>query len=542
MKKVLFLSALSSVPLMGAAGAADLPLKAPSGGAPAALSWTGFYLGGGVGFRSSEANESSVLLKVGSFPASPPMGAANTEPLNGIAHRGDLFAGYNWQASSRWVVGIEGDVGLTDRKTTFAGIAFPDQTLATLGAADGIAAKTSWDASARGRVGFLIAPTTLVFATGGAAWQRYEISTSCGSVFCASTFGLTGVTPSLTPAVTNNATTRTGWTVGGGIETALGGSWFARADYRYADFGNTTFTISRSTTFLFLNPIVNTFDVSLRTHAATFGIAYKFGEDPSGPSAGWFDQALPVKALPAKTPAIPSWNGFYAGLGLGLRASRTEATTTTEIFGLFGPVALTGLPIRQPLNGTAFRGAPYLGVNWQIGPRLVAGIEADFGFADQTTSLSGLSFAPGVFLNSGTAGDSFAVRTKWDASTRGRIGLLVTPATLAYATAGAAWQHFDVTSPCDLGGGIGCGGLTPAVIANSATKAGWTVGGGLETMLSGNWFARAEYRYADFGTSSFSLNRQGLITNFDVALHTQTATFGITYKFGSFGGEMLAAH
>jgi outer membrane immunogenic protein len=55
-------------------------------------------------------------------------------------------------------------------------------------------------------------------------------------------------------------------------------------------------------------------------------------------------------------------------------------------------------------------------------------------------------------------------------------------------------------------------------------------------MLSGNWFARAEYRYADFRPSSLTINRQfggtPLFTNFDVAMRTHTATFGVSYKFG----------
>ncbi len=35
------------------------------------------------------------------------------------------------------------------------------------------------------------------------------------------------------------------------------------------------------------------------------------------------------------------------------------------------------------------------------------------------------------------------------------------------------------------------------------TRLGYTIGGGIETQLVGNWFARGEYRYADFGTGSY---------------------------------------
>jgi outer membrane immunogenic protein len=109
----------------------------------------------------------------------------------------------------------------------------------------------------------------------------------------------------------------------------------------------------------------------------------------------------------------------------------------------------------------------------------------------------------------------------------------VTPATLLYVTGGAAWQRFEVTSTCNFGGGNGCFTLVPAIVTNAATKAGLTAGAGIETSVGANWFARAEYRYADFGPSGLTIQRAGEIDNFDVALRTHTATFGLAYKFGN---------
>jgi len=547
MKKTLYLSALSSAFLVTAAIAADLPLKAPPVATPVASSWTGFYLGGGLGFRTSEARETFDAGSIGGGPLQPvsatePL-AATSEPLNGIALRGSSYAGYNWQAAPRWVLGIEGDVGFANQTTTFAGLAFPDQAFATFERRDGISAKTTWDASIRGRVGFLVTPTTLVYATGGAAWQHFEISTACASTFCQSAFDLLlpGGPFSIFPAFTNNSATKLGWTIGAGVETAIGGHWFARADYRFADYGDTTFTLTRFSTAPFLNPIVNAFDVTLRTHTATFGVAYKFGDEVTASSASVFDSVLPVKAFAFKAPVAASWNGFYAGLGLGLRASGTEATTTGPTN---DPVLFdAGNAASEPLSGTAFRGAPYLGWNWQVAPRWLVGIEGDVGFADQTTSLPGFGFSPGVPAFELAKDESFAVRTTWDTSARGRVGFLVTPTTLAYATAGAAWQHFEVTSTC--ASSCALGQITPTVVTNSVTKAGWAAGLGVETILSGNWFVRAEYRFADFGPSALTVTRQDILgnpisTNFDVALRTHTATFGVAYKFSGSGGPFLA--
>jgi outer membrane immunogenic protein len=234
-----------------------------------------------------------------------------------------------------------------------------------------------------------------------------------------------------------------------------------------------------------------------------------------------------------KAPAASLWNGFYVGAGLSLRANDSGVTTTAAADAVvvgFSPTNTTN----EPLDGTAFRGAPYIGWNWQIAPRWVAGVEGDVGVANQTTSLQGFGFSPGVPAFELAKVDSFALRTTWDASARARVGYLVTPATLLYATGGAAWQHFDVNSACVS---AGCGGSTPIVVTDSLTKTGWTAGFGAETMLSGNWFARAEYRYAGFAPTSLTITRQfagtPLFTNFDVAMRTHTATFGVSYKFGS---------
>jgi len=257
---------------------------------------------------------------------------------------------------------------------------------------------------------------------------------------------------------------------------------------------------------------------------------------------------LPVKAPSRAAPsATPPWNGLHAGFGIGLRAAGTGATTT----GPDDPTLLAGSNVTpgatsQPLNGTAFRGSPYVGWNWQIAPRWVVGVEGDVGFANQTTSLPGVGFSPAIFPFTDSKNNNFAVRTTWDASARGRVGFLSTPATLLYATAGAAWQHFEAISTCgSQPGGTECGGLTPLVVTNSATKVGWTAGLGAETMLGGNWFARGEYRYADFGTSSFSITRNvnlggSFSSNFDVGLRTHTMTFGVSYKFGGLGGLPIA--
>ena len=66
--------------------------------------------------------------------------------------------------------------------------------------------------------------TTLLHVTGGAAWAKID-----------STLAVIG-----NPIATGvfQSDTRTGWTVGGGLEYALGYGWSAKSEFLYVDFGN----------------------------------------------------------------------------------------------------------------------------------------------------------------------------------------------------------------------------------------------------------------------------------------------------------------
>jgi outer membrane immunogenic protein len=214
--------------------------------------------------------------------------------------------------------------------------------------------------------------------------------------------------------------------------------------------------------------------------------------------------AADIGAAPAyKVPpaAASTWSGFYAGLGLGFRASRTDAVTTSETVAGVPQNLADGRPTGASFDGLGFRTSSFIGYNWQFAPQWVAGLEGDVGFADQSTTRQSLAFSPG-FLRFALPPDSLTAKTEWDASLRARLGFLLTPATLAYATGGIAWQRSYINSNC-----ANCPGFTfsPAVISASSIQVGWTVGGGIETALGGNWFARAEYRYADFGATPFTI-------------------------------------
>jgi len=257
----------------------------------------------------------------------------------------------------------------------------------------------------------------------------------------------------------------------------------------------------------------------------------------------------------APAPIANDWTGFYLGAGVGARSSQVDGDVSQDSinnlnnFDGFNVCAPGGGSFPscsgESLNDTAFRISPYLGYNYQFATQWLAGIEGDVGFGSKATTLVGV-FAPNTGISNFDGHDSFAVKTGWDASLRGRLGFLVTPSFLVYGTGGAAWQHIEATSTCstfnsNVGPACPPGGLAPSVITDSATKLGWTVGAGIETMLGQNWIVRGEYRYADFGTITNTNTRtcvsldcepSSLAITDTLRLRTQTATFGIAYKFG----------
>jgi outer membrane immunogenic protein len=543
--------AIIAIAVFGFAGtrpvlAADISLGPTLKAPPIALSWTGFYLGGDVGIRSSRSDLTTDAINFGGFIPTF-TGSATSEPFDGTSPRVGGYFGYNWQFAPTWVAGLEADIAWSDKTETIGGMFLPGPVFAGVSglAVDSVSTRTTWDGSLRGRLGYLVSSSTLLYATGGVAWQHEESTVVCSILtFCAPT----GVTY-------NNSTTKAGWTLGGGIETSLWSHWLLRGQYRYANYGTTTYA---SSVLLAGFPVTSVYSVSLQTHTAMLGLAYKFGDSPAPPGSA--TPAMSVKALPLKAPAAPTsldWSGAYVGLDAGMRSSVTDATeNSVTINGAPNPCSgsflLSNPPcvMSEPMNGTTFRFGGYLGYNWRFSSLWLVGIEGDIAAANQTTTLGGTAlpgnlngflFPVGSF--EGKAGDSFTVTTKWDASARARLGYFVSPSILMYLTGGPTWLNVSSTSSCGLSPVGSCfTTMSPLSITNTTAKTGWTFGGGFETILWSNWIARAEYRYADYGTATYTntvVNAPGggfgpfiYKDTYSLRLQTHTAMLGIAYKLG----------
>jgi outer membrane immunogenic protein len=194
---------------------------------------------------------------------------------------------------------------------------------------------------------------------------------------------------------------------------------------------------------------------------------------------------MPVKAAPIAVPAS-SWTGFYLGANVGGAWTHTDGTwTPLPSPALFGANAITGA-----INSSGVAGGFHGGFNWQFAPRFVAGIEGDWTWTGQKTSSFTQTWT--FFGTSTPVAGSFTTmsdKLDWLASIRARLGFLVTPDLLVYATGGGAFGKVDYAAN-------NFNGFTYATsVAFSKTQSGYVAGGGLEWKFAQHWALRGEYLF-----------------------------------------------
>jgi outer membrane immunogenic protein len=263
--KIISAAASALALLSTAAVAADLPRKtvAPVFVAAPAFSWTGFYVGVSAGAQMSDnawtttgiaINPAGVLGAPGNY--------SNPTNFDKTGFQLSGFVGYNYQVNQSFVVGLEADIGGSfGGKKSIYGIPGTINGAYPVGSVDATTGELGLNGSLRGRLGFLVMPTVMLYATGGVAFQQAKYGVSCSVA-----------TPGwcIANRAQSESETRVGWTLGAGVEARLWGNWLGRAEYRYADYGNKNFTFFPAT---FDAVGVST---SLKTHTVQLGLAYKF--------------------------------------------------------------------------------------------------------------------------------------------------------------------------------------------------------------------------------------------------------------------------
>jgi outer membrane immunogenic protein len=255
MKKVLLGAvAIAAAAISGSALAADMAykVKAPP---PVVYDWTGFYIGGNIG-----GGFDGTTTGFSGSPATAPFFGANINPTSLAPGNGGIIggfqAGYNYEVSRMWVVGVEADIQGSGYKgnssvTPTPTVPFPPVTTSVENHSD-------YFGTVRARAGWLATPSFLIYGTGGFAYAREEASFS---------LAFPGTPPFLAAAST---TTKYGYAAGAGFEIMSVPHWMFRVEYLYLGLGNisATGTLFPGFTFTATQPV--------RESVLRAGLSYKF--------------------------------------------------------------------------------------------------------------------------------------------------------------------------------------------------------------------------------------------------------------------------
>jgi outer membrane immunogenic protein len=166
-----------------------------------------------------------------------------------------------------------------------------------------------------------------------------------------------------------------------------------------------------------------------------------------------------------------NWTGFYAG-----------------IHGGYGWGNAAGLSPNGVLGGVQ------AGYNWQVSPSGVLGLETDISATSIDDKAGGVKFG-----------------VDYLGTMRARAGYSL-DRVMFYVTGGAAYGR----------GALEIGGLS-----NTQFHWGWTLGGGVEAMVTPNVSARLEYLYVDLAKETY----QSVLGPTSVGYNTNIVRGGLNYRF-----------
>jgi len=141
-----------------------------------------------------------------------------------------------------------------------------------------------------------------------------------------------------------------------------------------------------------------------------------------------------------------------------------------------------------------FLGGGDIGNNWQFN-HLVLGAEGDFSKLDNNGGSNGIKFTE-----------------DWQSTLRGRVGYSI-DRLLPYVTGGLA-----MTDTVAKVSGVG---------SEENVKPGYALGGGVDAMLAGNWFARVEYLHTDVPSDTSTIGN----TPVSGGSGNDAIRVGVNYRF-----------
>lgn len=551
MKKI-FLSATAVATVMSASAfAADLSSTKLAPSAPLTL-WTGLYAGMNAGYAFGLTDGASNYgwanpysfssFDLFSANSAASYALASSAPGRGIFQGGFIGGGqlgYNYQYGQKIVFGFESDMqgagirgtGNADGFGPFTNSANPGNGFINNNI---IQAGIDWLATARGRIGYLITPTFLLYGTGGLAYGGAFLNTRTNSAFAgdngdravSSSFYLFGSDTSQA----SKSQLLLGYTAGAGGEWMFMPSWSIKAEAIYYNLGTqkiSNYTYASGDGF---NLGLPTFSGGSTTQArydgviGRAGVNYHFNWAAPTEGATFIAAGLPEHKSASVVASAPVWEGIYAGLNAGYAFGITGGANN---YGWANPdpsitydggtdLALAGSASGQGINQGGFIGGGQLGYNYKLGQNIILGVETDILGA----GIRGTGNANGVGPYSDGAGASYndaiiQAGIDWLGTARGRVGYLITPTFQIYGTGGLAYggsflntfTHLSFSNNADGSTGGSSAdfyGLTTSYASVNQFLVGYSAGGGGEWLFSNNWSVKAEAIYYNLGTQSIS--------------------------------------
>jgi outer membrane immunogenic protein len=211
------------------------------------------------------------------------------------------------------------------------------------------------------------------------------------------------------------------------------------------------------------------------------------------------DVSEPAKANRI-TPSAP-WTGCFVGGNIGGGRQTTQAWWGDEY----------ELPAGSNI-GSSIIGGGQAGCDYQSGAWVV-GFQGMFDRA----AMSGSNQIPNVYWY-----DIVSTKADWLATITGKFGYMVEPNTLLYGRGGIAWvrnAYADYAVYADA--------------KNSETITGWTIGGGVEHLVTKNWSLFAEYNYAAFDDQKIYLSDPSVpVSEINLYSHgVQILQVGANFRF-----------
>ena len=228
MKRSLFFAAAALALVAAPAFAADLPVKARPAAVAAVYNWTGWYVGGNIGYGwggdtgglwDSFVDTTPLAVGFGPYFAAGGNVLPGTRPSGVI---GGAQVGYNWQLPSNLVFGVVADLQGSDMHDSASVTVNPNGAITV----QTNSSRIDWFGTVRGRAGFA-ANNWLFYGTGGLAYGNVKSNLT----FTCTTCGVLAYAGS-------NSSTQVGWTAGAGIEVGLSPNWTAGVEYLHFDLGS----------------------------------------------------------------------------------------------------------------------------------------------------------------------------------------------------------------------------------------------------------------------------------------------------------------